>query len=180
MTQTEEERRASKKASAAKYRASHADEIRAHKAATKDKRSVYYHSNKERFAAQRHERYMVNRESELAQDREYYQKHKEEKRQKSRIRYAGAQEANWERGIRRNYGLSPEKYAGLLMDQGGVCKICGAASPGGRRQRFCVDHSHETGEVRGLLCGQCNSLLGHAHDDRSVLASADLYLRGMT
>ena len=43
--------------------------------------------------------------------------------------------------------------------QDGLCKICG--NPEELDRRLAVDHSHETGKVRGLLCFKCNVILGH-------------------
>lgn len=77
---------------------------------------------------------------------------------------------------RRTYGITLADYDQMLVDQGGVCKICGADSPGGRGWRFQVDHCHLTGRVRGLLCYRCNTLLGNAQDSPATLARAIEYL----
>lgn len=76
---------------------------------------------------------------------------------------------------RRNlakYGLTIEDYECLLTFQGGVCAICGRND--GKR-RLNVDHCHETGEVRGLLCSGCNgSKLGRLkHDVRLMEERAE-------
>lgn len=63
------------------------------------------------------------------------------------------------KGRLKKYGLSEEDYERLLAEQGGVCAIC-EEPPSGRWKRLAVDHDHETGEVRGLLCITCNTLLG--------------------
>lgn len=69
------------------------------------------------------------------------------------------------------YNLSPEDYDRLLEDQNEACAICGV-----RPDRLCVDHDHETGEVRGLLCSPCNSGLGFFKDRVRLLAAAIVYL----
>jgi hypothetical protein len=61
----------------------------------------------------------------------------------------------------RRYGLTGESYDRLLAEQDGKCASCFRPSA----KRLHVDHCHETGKVRGLLCGNCNSALGHAKDD---------------
>lgn len=61
----------------------------------------------------------------------------------------------------------------MLAGQGGKCAACRGDS--GRRP-FQVDHCHETGQIRGLLCGNCNSTLGHAKDDRDRLRALIRYL----
>jgi hypothetical protein len=71
-----------------------------------------------------------------------------------------------------NYGLSREDVARLLDDQGGICAIC----PEDISDSFHVDHSHVSGEVRGLLCSNCNTGIGLLKDDPAVLRSAVEYL----
>ena len=59
--------------------------------------------------------------------------------------------------LKRNYGITPEKYAEMLKEQNGCCYICGYRPKG---YRLHVDHNHNTKEVRALLCFQCNYRLG--------------------
>jgi hypothetical protein len=77
--------------------------------------------------------------------------------------------------LNRRYGITLEDYDNLLLSQGGGCAICGSDDSGGRG-RFSIDHNHETGEVRGLLCGPCNRGLGYFKDSPDVLESAKEYL----
>lgn len=74
------------------------------------------------------------------------------------------------------YGLTPERYAAMLAEQGKRCAICGTAEPGGRSGRWHVDHCHESNLVRGLLCSGCNIGLGHFKDDPERLRAAITYL----
>lgn len=69
--------------------------------------------------------------------------------------------------LKGKYGLTIESYAALLAAQGGCCALCGADKEGrvGKDQKwsagnFNVDHCHEDGRVRGLLCRTCNVALG--------------------
>lgn len=62
----------------------------------------------------------------------------------------------------------------MLAEQGGRCAICGTEEPGSRQWN--VDHCHETGRVRGLLCTACNTGIGHLRDDPGILLSAMTYL----
>lgn len=73
------------------------------------------------------------------------------------------------------YGITPEQYGMMLMDQDGVCAICKTADPQGKRKFFCVDHNHTTGKVRGLLCQSCNILVAYAEHKR--LQEAYSYLQ---
>lgn len=72
------------------------------------------------------------------------------------------------------YGLPPERFFALILDQQSACAICGAdfTALGGIR----VDHDHATGRVRGLLCSPCNTGLGQFHDDPGTLRTAAEYL----
>jgi hypothetical protein len=70
------------------------------------------------------------------------------------------------------YGISLADYDRMYAQQGGRCKMCKRKPKRG----LCVDHCHATGRVRGLLCHNCNSLLGLAGDDPSVLMAGRLYL----
>jgi len=64
----------------------------------------------------------------------------------------------------------------MLEEQGGVCAICGNGQDAGYRQLLYVDHDHETGKVRGLLCQRCNSGIGHFVEDIDVVERAYLYM----
>jgi hypothetical protein len=72
------------------------------------------------------------------------------------------------------YGLSMEVFAAMTEAQGFRCAIC-RADPDG--QNLHVDHDHETGAVRGLLCGSCNRALGLFQDDHTILQAAIEYLK---
>lgn len=67
--------------------------------------------------------------------------------------------------VAREYGLAPGEYDELLAFQGGTCAIPGCRATG-KTKRLAVDHDHETGEPRGLLCGPHNyDLLGRFAGD---------------
>lgn len=73
------------------------------------------------------------------------------------------------------YGRTVDDWDMLLASQGGVCAIC-QQPPDPHRRRFAVDHDHETGEVRGLLCGNCNRGIGHFNDDPDLISVAIDYV----
>ena len=79
--------------------------------------------------------------------------------------------------LSREYDITPEQYDAMLAAQGSHCAICPATEPGRRLSFFCVDHDHVTGEVRGLLCHDCNLMLGNAKDSEERLGAAIRYLR---
>jgi len=77
------------------------------------------------------------------------------------------------------YGLTIEDYEQMFLEQGGVCRICNKppADQGWHTViRLHVDHDHDTGQVRSLLCNNCNRALGYFQDDPTVLANALAYL----
>ena len=78
--------------------------------------------------------------------------------------------------LKAHYNMTPEDYDLMLSFQGGKCKICGETDPKTRSGRFNIDHCHETGHVRGLLCNPCNVGLGTFTDDISKLEAAIRYL----
>lgn len=83
--------------------------------------------------------------------------------------------------LKKEYGLSVEEYDAMLAQQGGVCAICGQDEPNkhgrtGTRFRLSVDHDHETGAVRSLLCQKCNRAIGLFDDDPERLQAAVDYL----
>jgi len=94
------------------------------------------------------------------------------KREFSRTKKGKA--SNRRNQLNQKYGITPQKYDEILKEQNGGCAICGGINENGRR--LAVDHNHTTGEIRGLLCNKCNSVLGWAGDSIAVLAGAIKYL----
>jgi hypothetical protein len=84
--------------------------------------------------------------------------------------------------LRKRYGMTVEDYDELLLAQGGRCAICGTTEPPLLKETcssglsFAVDHDHQTGAVRGLLCGPCNLGIGNLGDEPARLRAAAVYL----
>jgi dCMP deaminase len=79
------------------------------------------------------------------------------------------------------YGITLKKYQEMFEIQNGACAICkqpeSKMTEGGNRPVFLsVDHDHETGKVRGLLCNSCNVGLGHLSESRTTMRAATTYL----
>jgi ribosomal protein S14 len=96
-----------------------------------------------------------------------------------------------EQGLIRKYGLTIQTRQELLDSQGGSCPICNSElkmpSKGNHRNSevvgrhyAVVDHCHDTGRTRGILCGKCNLMLGKAEDNIEYLKSAIKYLENYT
>ena len=111
-----------------------------------------------------------NRERLLAGKKLYYIQHRQE-----RLAYQGEYQrknrpARREYELKRNYGLAAGEYERLAKEQGGRCAICSL------ERKLFVDHDHETGRVRGLLCHHCNAALGHLSEAPEVVAALADYL----
>jgi hypothetical protein len=77
--------------------------------------------------------------------------------------------------LKRKFGITWDDYERMKQAQGHSCAICKTTSPGGRGD-WHVDHDHNTGRVRALLCWACNVGLGSFKDNINNLAQAISYL----
>jgi hypothetical protein len=75
--------------------------------------------------------------------------------------------------LKRLYGMSENDYQKLLILQNGQCGLCGKFS---NSKRLSVDHCHQTGKIRGLVCPSCNFLLGYIEKYWQLLDKAKIYL----
>lgn len=82
--------------------------------------------------------------------------------------------------LMHEYGITLADYDVMLIKQGGLCKICKRSDPCTPKKVlsgvFAVDHDHNTGKVRGLLCFPCNAGLGKFQDKVEILQYAIDYL----
>jgi hypothetical protein len=106
-------------------------------------------------------RYLGHRDFRISQNRAYY--HANKPKVRARVRQSK---------LSKQYGLTQESFDALVLAQGGCCAICGKKAVG----RFNIDHDHDTGEVRGLLCGPCNRGIGLLGDSVDTLKLAVTYL----
>jgi len=79
-----------------------------------------------------------------------------------------------EQYLNKQFGISLEDFSNLEKYQEGLCAICGKEE---HERHLSVDHCHETLEIRGLLCKNCNLGLGHFKDDFKLLVKAACYLQ---
>lgn len=82
--------------------------------------------------------------------------------------------------LQSTFGISLSKYNEMHATQNGVCAICEnpeMTTRYGKPRLLAVDHCHSTNKVRGLLCGNCNPMIGYAKDNIPVLERAIEYLR---
>lgn len=81
------------------------------------------------------------------------------------------------RQARLLYGLEPDLYRDILKRQQGVCAVCRQPERTVRNRLMAVDHDHVTGQIRGLLCSQCNRAIGMLGDDPDRITAAARYVR---
>ena len=104
------------------------------------------------------------------------QKHKQKNSWESR-----SPKKRLEQHLKYKYGVTHQEFLNAWDSQKGCCAICDVELPDlmtyeNRRRKYAIDHNHETGDFRGILCLNCNSLLGMAKDSVDVLAKAISYL----
>lgn len=92
-----------------------------------------------------------------------------------RAKEAAKRDPEWARRhrLRKQFGLSAQDYEQMWDAQDGRCAICRRPENG---RRLDVDHCHETGEVRGLLCNPCNQALGLLGEDTERIQAVLTYL----
>jgi hypothetical protein len=73
------------------------------------------------------------------------------------------------------YGITLEEYKALTEKQNNRCVICGVHEDEETNKKLCVDHSHTTNRVRGLLCSRCNSALGFFKENITFIEAAIKY-----
>ena len=81
----------------------------------------------------------------------------------------------------KQYGLTYETYQQMVKAQNNLCAICGQPEStiekrSGQRRRLCVDHNHDTGKTRALLCRACNMALGYLNSVAKLSSAID-YLK---
>jgi hypothetical protein len=101
----------------------------------------------------------------------------EKVKQKAKLKFQNlSKESKRNSKYLNRYGITLQNFIDMEVEQKGLCAICGNP-PSGKKKVLCVDHCHDTGKVRGLLCDDCNNLLGRAKDKIEHLLSAVEYLQ---
>jgi hypothetical protein len=154
---------------------------------TKD-RKQYYIDNMERIKSYAHQYRIVNKERIKLRDKQYNIDHKEEMLIKSKKRRLDniekyrkrerEQRRKYNPELRKNnqlkkdFGITLEIYKEMFDKQNGRCAICE-----NEFKILCIDHDHITDKIRGLLCNQCNLVLGNAKDNIFILENSINYLK---
>lgn len=98
----------------------------------------------------------------------YYKKYKQNPKYKEII---------WKAQLKFRYNITLEDYNKMFKNQNGKCAICESTFPGAKKKKFSIDHNHETGKIRGLLCDNCNVGLGRFNDSIDNLKKSIKYLK---
>ena len=130
----------------------------------------YYKENQEKI-----KQYQEENEDHIKQRKaKWYETNKDELRARARENYHKTKKSVQDRRLRKQYGIGNDDYEQLKSLQGDKCAICGEEQ---NDKRLAVDHNHDTGKVRGLLCEKCNRGLGLFCDNVDLLEKAVTYLR---
>ena len=133
----------------------------------------YYAENKDGWnkrTPEQREKYLAARRERYANDPELRARIREQNR-----KYADDGRKRGAR-IKREFGVTDEQYNSMLQRQDGGCAICGKPEADTRGHKLHIDHCHDTGLVRGLLCASCNTGIGKFRDNISFLDRAIEYL----
>jgi hypothetical protein len=142
-------------------------------------RAQYYKERSEEIKAKAKNYYSNNKEKAAESKQKYYQKNKDKWAEAAKRMMEKDPERvkmykrKWR--LKTQFGITLDEYDRLLKVQNNTCAICGSDHNEEEKGLF-VDHNHQTGAVRGLLCSSCNTALGLFRDSPSLISNAFSYL----
>ena len=143
---------------------------------------TWYYKNKEKAALYKREHYLNNKDKykEISKKyrssdtrKKYLEKTKDQRKEYNKQRWLKVKELKPHLSI---YGITLEDYNKMLITQNNCCLGC-KQNASILSKPLCVDHCHNTGKVRGLLCDNCNKALGLLKDDSTILFNLINYLK---
>jgi hypothetical protein len=143
----------------------------------KERCRAYYHTNKETAKVRRKAHYETNKAQYFARNKVYVEANREKVRAYLKDYYAANKDRARTYNYVRKFGISESELESLFQASGDRCQICNRPFSEDSSVKRCIDHCHATGRVRGVVCGQCNCVLGYARDDPAVLLAAVRYLK---
>lgn len=105
----------------------------------------------------------VNSDRVREQKRASYRRHAEHAKAKAHDWYHANKDRAYLTNVKNKFGLDPEDYLKMFEEQESKCFICQKVPTG--KKRLGVDHCHKTGQVRRLLCMQCNTVVGLLYEN---------------
>ena len=136
-------------------------------------------ANKDKVSAKNKKWRDKNKESENKRVSKWQKDNKEKSSEKVKRWNRNNPDKIREASLQSKYGISSEKYNEMYGQQNGLCYICHQPETlkyRGEPRRLSVDHNHETGSVRALLCDACNRGIGNFKDNIELLDNAKKYL----
>lgn len=119
-----------------------------------------------------------NKEKRLEKQRDYRKNNKEEVSRHRRIYLQNNVDKVRTYHLKQRYGITVSELEGMFVNQNGQCAICQTEFL--NRNKMHIDHDHTTGNIRKLLCGDCNRGLGGFKDNPDILTQAINYLKQHT
>ncbi len=119
---------------------------------------------------------MLNKPKMKEDNAKWYKANADKLKRKHSLYWLTFSEKAKHKKLLQNHKISFEHYNTLLIKQNMSCAICERHQSMYKRQ-LAVDHDHETGEIRGLLCHCCNTGIGSLRDDYLLVDKASQYLK---
>lgn len=130
-----------------------------------------YEKHREKILLQQKAYYNANKVAQA----EYAKRYNLENKEKRAVWKNAYYQRNRELITEKRYGMNPGEYRILMDKQGGKCAICADERRNGAKY-LVVDHNHETGKVRKLLCPSCNTAIGVLLESISYMEKLKVYL----
>jgi len=159
------------------------------KEALAEKKKAYREENKE-YLEEKRKRYREENKEKISNRRKEYREKNKEKIRENHSKWYNSIGKDYKSDpknvmnsrasvIKKKYGISIDELSDMLDKQKGCCKICGETliRPDSQNS-YHIDHNHDTGDVRGLLCSNCNMAIGLMYDNPEIVMSVYNYLKG--
>lgn len=157
----EEERKKKRREAVKRYNAKNIEKVR-------ERKRAHYHANKEQYK-KRAEKF-----SKSETRKRWREENKDNIKEYHKKRWSLIKDKKPH--LKSNYGITLDDYNNMFEQQNGCCLGCGKHQSD-LEKPLCVDHDHQTGRVRGLLCIKCNSALGMVLDNIDTLTNLIKYLK---
>jgi len=138
----------------------------------KEQAKTYREANKDKIQKYRED----NREKLLLKSKTYHEANKEKRNQQAKewreANKATAKDRKRKEHLQERYGLTIEE-CNLMLNKNSKCPICDKEfNSNVAKDRPCIDHCHQTGKIRGIICGTCNSGIGFFNDKPEIMLKA--------
>ena len=143
---------------------------------------LYLEANKEKINKRKKKYRETNKEKITKYAKDYYINNLEKERERGRKYYKENPDVARNNALKRKYNITLEDYNILLQEQNNCCKICKKEEIALDNNRnnikpLAVDHCHNTGKVRSLLCSKCNIAIGLVNEDIDLLTIMIEYIK---